>query len=63
MPTPQQRSNKSLTPKHNPSRSAYAGKENIKNIANLTINDQKNQIKKPLSPLSKASNTPKVKKV
>jgi len=32
-------------------------------VNNLVLNDAKNPVKKPLSPLSKASNTPKVKKI
>jgi hypothetical protein len=63
MPTPQQRSIKSMTPKSNQTRPGVFGKENNKNVNNLAINDGKNAVKKPLSPLSKTSVTPKVKKI
>jgi hypothetical protein len=63
MPTPQQRSNKSITPKSNQGQKPAFGKENNKNVNNLILNDVKNPAKKSLSPLAKASNTPKVKKV
>ena len=42
MPAPQQRSNKSMTPKNNQSHQGAFGKENNKNINNLAINDVKN---------------------
>jgi len=63
MPTVQQRPLKSTTPKSHQACPSTFGKENNRNVNNLTINDPKNAVKKPLSPFSKTCVTPKVKKI